>query len=336
VARIARALNEAGVPCPSASDPVRNPHRTGTGWSLGTVATILSNPRYTGRQVWNRQRTDRDLADPADVSLGHKSVQRWNLPDGWVISRNPAYPALVSEADFIAAQDISAARGPAPAAGPAAPRKRRYLLARLLVCGGCGRRMESAWSNGKPAYRCRHGHTSASRPGQGRAKNASTPNTAAPPTRRTARPRPETYLLPGVPCPCCGTVTFADPPPGLHAGAVPYGPALNAAAVPVSGEKWPWGDPHAYPYRPHPVGGNGEVFLRGAAKLGSPPRSARWRSSTAGSATGRTASTAASACRAARSTPLTASPRDAEIAGLRAERDADSEVIRRLGAFVRC
>jgi DNA invertase Pin-like site-specific DNA recombinase len=28
VARIARALNEAGVPCPSAADPVRNPHRT--------------------------------------------------------------------------------------------------------------------------------------------------------------------------------------------------------------------------------------------------------------------------------------------------------------------
>ncbi|MGZ4434967.1 MAG: recombinase family protein [Trebonia sp.] len=28
VARIARALNEAGVPCPSAADPARNPHRT--------------------------------------------------------------------------------------------------------------------------------------------------------------------------------------------------------------------------------------------------------------------------------------------------------------------
>jgi DNA invertase Pin-like site-specific DNA recombinase len=44
VARIARALNEAGVPCPSAVDPGRNPHRTGTAWTLGTVTTILSNP----------------------------------------------------------------------------------------------------------------------------------------------------------------------------------------------------------------------------------------------------------------------------------------------------
>jgi hypothetical protein len=32
--------------------------------------------------------------------------------------------------------------------------------------------MESAWSNGKPAYRCRHGHTIASRRGPGWLKNA--------------------------------------------------------------------------------------------------------------------------------------------------------------------
>ena len=41
-------------------------------------------------------------------------------------------------------------------------------------------------------------------------------------------------LLPGLSCPCCGTVTFAEPPPGLHAGAVSYGPVLNAAAVLLS------------------------------------------------------------------------------------------------------
>jgi site-specific DNA recombinase len=171
-ARITRAMNDAGIPCPSAVDPERNPHGSGTAWTLRTVATILANPRYTGRQVWNRQRTDKDLADPADVSLGHNSVQRWNLPDGWVISDRPAHPALVTEDDFIAAQDVSAARGPAPKSDPAVSRKRRYLLAGLLVCGTCGRRMESAWSNGKAAYRCRHGHTSAAPPDPGRPGNA--------------------------------------------------------------------------------------------------------------------------------------------------------------------
>jgi transposase len=39
------------------------------------------------------------------------------------------------------------------------------------------------------------------------------------------------WALPGRVCPCCGMVTFAAPPPGAHAGAVSYGPVLNAAAV---------------------------------------------------------------------------------------------------------
>jgi hypothetical protein len=164
-ARITRALNDASIPCPSASDPKRNPHRSGKAWKLGTVAAILANPRYTGRQVWNRQRTDHDLIDPANTGLGHRQVQRWNPPEGWVISTQPAHPALVSESDYIAAQQVSAPRGPA---GPAA---RRYLLAGLLRCGTCGRRLESSWSSGRAAYRCRHGHTSAARPDPGRAKN---------------------------------------------------------------------------------------------------------------------------------------------------------------------
>ncbi len=38
--------------------------------------------------------------------------------------------------------------------------------------------------------------------------------------------------------------------------------------LPVAGEDWPWGDPHQYPHHAHPVGGNGEVFLRGADRIG--------------------------------------------------------------------
>ena len=52
------------------------------------------------------------------------------------------------------------------------PERRRYLLAGLLVCGTCGRRMESAWSHGRAAYRCRHGHTSATQPDPGQPGNA--------------------------------------------------------------------------------------------------------------------------------------------------------------------
>jgi len=123
-------------------------------------------PRYTGRQVWNRQPASHELIDPANTGLGHRQVQRWALPDGWVISTRPSHPALVSEDDFIAAQGIRAERDNGGTAG-----RRRYLLAGLLRCGICGRRLESCWANNRPAYRCRHGHSSATTPDPARPKN---------------------------------------------------------------------------------------------------------------------------------------------------------------------
>ena len=80
MARITRALNDAGIPCPSAADPGRNSHRAGLAWSLTMVRAILANPRYTGRQAWNRQPTATDLIDPANTGIGHRQVQRRPCP----------------------------------------------------------------------------------------------------------------------------------------------------------------------------------------------------------------------------------------------------------------
>lgn len=153
VASIARALNEMGIPCPSGVDPDRNPHRNGDGWTLRTVAAILSNPRYTGRQVWNRQRTDHNPVDHQ-----RSEVHRWNPAGEWVVSKEMAHAALVSEEDFVNAQSIRC--NPTPEDGHA----RTFLLSGLLRCGHCGRRMESHWVHGRAGYRCRHGHTSAKLP----------------------------------------------------------------------------------------------------------------------------------------------------------------------------
>jgi choline dehydrogenase-like flavoprotein len=38
--------------------------------------------------------------------------------------------------------------------------------------------------------------------------------------------------------------------------------------LPVAGQDWPWGDPHRYPQSPHPISGNGMVFVAGCEKLG--------------------------------------------------------------------
>lgn len=162
---IAHELNQRGVPCPSSADPIRNPHRTGAEWTLRTVATILANPRYTGRQVWNRQRSDRDSAQSATGSQGSREGLRCSPTHEWVISKTLAHPSLVSEDDFVAAQAITAI--PTPADGTT----RTYTLTGLLRCQTCGRRMESHWLHHRPGYRCRHGHTSAKPATPNRSKN---------------------------------------------------------------------------------------------------------------------------------------------------------------------
>ena len=40
------------------------------------------------------------------------------------------------------------------------------------------------------------------------------------------------------------------------------------AELPVAGQNWPWGDPHVYPFSPHPVSKQALVIWRGALRLG--------------------------------------------------------------------
>lgn len=107
-AGIARVLNERRVLSPTAYDRVRNPHREGAVWTLRTVAAILANPRYTGREVWNRQFTDHREAVPGDRRTSLGPVRVWNPRDEWVISPERMHSALVSDDDFTAAQAITA------------------------------------------------------------------------------------------------------------------------------------------------------------------------------------------------------------------------------------
>ena len=150
LAGIARDLNDRGVPCPSQADRPRNRHRHGGAWSLQAVRAIVANPRYTGRQIWNRQHIQY-----RHTESGRVRVQQWNPTDQWVVSTRPAHPALVSDTDFIAVQAIRSTRTATDGSS------RTYQLAGLLQCGICGRRLDSHWVNNRPGYRCRHGHTSA-------------------------------------------------------------------------------------------------------------------------------------------------------------------------------
>jgi len=103
IASIARMLNEKLVACPSAVDRERNPHRPGAAWRQRTVAAIVANPRYTGRQVWNRQQTSRRPTD--DVVPGVVGVRGLAPSQGWAISDKPAHEPLVSEQDFVGGRE---------------------------------------------------------------------------------------------------------------------------------------------------------------------------------------------------------------------------------------
>ena len=151
---ISEGLTRDGIPCPSAHDPARNPHRTGIGWPKSAITVILTNPRYTGRQVWNRQRKQEILLDIEDVAAGYESKFKWNEPGSWIWSDNIAHDPLVSVENFEMVQAIRVKRrrnNPAePVQRMQRPSPRTYLLRGILECGVCGRKMESTFNHDRP------------------------------------------------------------------------------------------------------------------------------------------------------------------------------------------
>jgi site-specific DNA recombinase len=152
---IAEGLTRDGVLCPSAHDPERNRHRSGPAWSKGAVRAILTNPRYTGRQVWNKQRKDEVLIDVNDVALGHQTRMRWSDQGAWIWSEEITHPPVIDVGTFQQAQDVLAARGRGPCQHKPHDRPREYAFTGALFCGVCDRRMQGHWINAAPYYRCR-------------------------------------------------------------------------------------------------------------------------------------------------------------------------------------
>lgn len=153
---IAEALTSDGIPSPSAHDPARNRHRASSrgAWSKGAVRAILDNPRYTGRQVWNRQRRDEVLVDVEDVALGHETKMRWNDRSDWVWSTDVVHEPLITVELFERAQEQRSLAG--KRATTVRPRRKNtYVLSGLMRCAICERRMEGAWAHDRAYYRCR-------------------------------------------------------------------------------------------------------------------------------------------------------------------------------------
>jgi site-specific DNA recombinase len=151
---IAEILTADGIPSPSAHDPGRNRHRCGIAWSKSAVRAILANPRYTGRQVWNRQRKDEVLIDVRDVALGHTTKMRWNEAGKWVYSDQVVHPPIIGAEIFDQARLLLAAKNTRQIHRRPRTTPRPYPLRGVLFCGICQRRMQGSWNNGQAYYRC--------------------------------------------------------------------------------------------------------------------------------------------------------------------------------------
>ena len=155
VARIARALNEAGVPCPSAADPARNPHRAG--------GRSARSPRSCRTRGTRADRCGTGSAPTPNSPIPATSPSATSPCSGGTCPTVGSFRTGPRTRRWSARPTSSPRRMSTPRAARAR-RTGRCCAGTCWPCGVCGRRMESAWSNGKPAYRCRHGRTSAMAP----------------------------------------------------------------------------------------------------------------------------------------------------------------------------
>jgi hypothetical protein len=152
---IAEGLTRDGILSPSAHDRTRNPHRCGLAWSKAAVRVILTNPRYTGMQVWNRQRRDEVLID-VDDSLWATRAGCAGIASrpGCAPPPSPISPSSAWSCSKRCRSGSAAART-GPAAASRGPPPHPYVLKGLIRCGVCERRMEGIWNNDRPYYWCR-------------------------------------------------------------------------------------------------------------------------------------------------------------------------------------
>ncbi|MFF5010540.1 recombinase family protein [Streptomyces phaeochromogenes] len=153
---IAAQLTRDGIPCPSAHDPARNPHRAKTAWQQGTVRAILVNPRYTGYEVWNKQRKEERLLDIDDVTLGHRTSMTHNPAEEWIRSNEPAHEAIISPDLFDTAQTVRRQRARTHGRQERAGKQGAlpYALRGRVRCTMCRRKMQPATIHNRVYYRC--------------------------------------------------------------------------------------------------------------------------------------------------------------------------------------
>jgi len=121
---------------------------------------VLTNPAYAGLFVYGRRVQQARPGDPLLLRSHRRPLEEWEIvvPD--------VYPPYVSETQYLANREILQAnqynfvkkRRGAPRDGPG-------LLAGLVVCGRCGRRMTVSYGGEHHVYQCRREQMTYAEPG---------------------------------------------------------------------------------------------------------------------------------------------------------------------------
>ena len=131
------------------SRPRRGPTRGELRWALPSfaqVGRILKNPRYAGAFVYGRNRVQRRGDGTGRVRV---------LPMGeWEVCIPDAHVGFIDWEEFLRNQATMTSNAQAflgSGSRTAAPREGAALLQSRVLCGHCGRRMSSTYTNARPS-----------------------------------------------------------------------------------------------------------------------------------------------------------------------------------------
>jgi excisionase family DNA binding protein len=128
-----------------------------------TVISVLKNPFYAGVYVYGKSEKRTTLVDGRlRKTYGHdKPVDQWD------VTLNDHHEAYIDRAEFERNQKQLAVNAYGKVDGVKSGRGGRALLAGMLCCGRCGRRLMVAYTgrgSGQPVYRCDRPNTQLAQP----------------------------------------------------------------------------------------------------------------------------------------------------------------------------
>jgi DNA invertase Pin-like site-specific DNA recombinase len=131
----------------------RGPNRGQVEWhrpALPTLFALLHNPIYAGAYAYGRQSKGRRGPGPGPAKVGCRVLPMAE----WAVLIRDCLPAYISWERYVENQ-TRMRQNRLSAEAPGVPRAGAALLAGLLVCGGCGARMQVTYrARGRAYYNC--------------------------------------------------------------------------------------------------------------------------------------------------------------------------------------